>query len=363
MESEENKIKSNRQKLSILQFETNKQCYSNILEGEIEMKGITLRKDGRYMIRKMIDGKSIIKYAKSINDAKKIYTKLKKNKLEQIKSKTKIKQKNLQEWGFEWLELYKKPFVKSKTLSDIKSVIKVISNSLGNIPLNELDPQIIQKFLNQYDKSRKKERIQTYFNALLQKAEDLSIISKNPFKAVIKEKKGNWKRECFNFEEQKLIIEHLKDTDIEHEIYIYLMTGCRPNELPHNENFNFEDNIITINGTKNKNAKCRLIEMSKNFANYIKQYLKNNTIKSVAYIKEKFKELCKILNIKNPLLYRLRHTFATNHFTLGTSAKYVQNWLGHYSVSMTLDTYTDIDKTATKTKIRNLYNNFYYEIV
>lgn len=27
---------------------------------------------------------------------------------------------------------------------------------------------------------------------------------------------------------------------------------------------------------------------------------------------------------------------------------------------MTLDTYTDIDKTASKEKIKDLYNNFYY---
>ena len=49
-----------------------------------------------------------------------------------------------------------------------------------------------------------------------------------------------------------------------------------------------------------------------------------------------------------------------NHFTLGTPQKYVQQLLGHSTISMTLDTYTDIDKTASKSKIGALYNNFYY---
>ena len=66
--------------------------------------------------------------------------------------------------------------------------------------------------------------------------------------------------------------------------------------------------------------------------------------------------------IDKPLLYRLRHTFATNHFTIGTNTKQVQEWLGHYSSSLTLDIYTDIDKTASKEKITKLYKNFYFRI-
>jgi len=39
----------------------------------------------------------------------------------------------------------------------------------------------------------------------------------------------------------------------------------------------------------------------------------------------------------------------------------VQYWMGHSTIKLTLDIYTDIDKTATKEKIRNLYENFYFE--
>lgn len=66
------------------------------------------------------------------------------------------------------------------------------------------------------------------------------------------------------------------------------------------------------------------------------------------------------MNIGDLSLYRLRHTFATNHFTLGTPAKRVQEWLGHGSISLTLDTYTDIDRTASAESIKKLYNRYYY---
>ena len=322
------------------------------------MKGITLRSDGRYMIRKTINGISYTKYAKTIKEAKRIYTKLKNNNLEE-KEEEKIY--TLKSWGDEWLKIYKEPFSSNQLIKDILTYLKKINSELGNIYLKSLTANQIQTFLNNLPKNRTKEKIQIYFNAMLQKAEDLNLINKNPFKAVIKDKRLKTKNYTFTFEEQKTILEKIKNTKIEKEIYIYLMTGCRPNEIPPLKNFDFENNLIIINGTKNQNAKERIIEMSKNFADYIKPYILSNNRLKEKEISKQFIEMCNLAKIKKPLLYRLRHTFASNHFTLGTPPKYVQEWLGHYSISLTLDTYTDIDKTSSKEKIRELYNNFYFE--
>lgn len=76
------------------------------------------------------------------------------------------------------------------------------------------------------------------------------------------------------------------------------MTGCKPNELPKNENFNFATNLITINGTKNENAKHRVIEISKNFALYIKPYILAGCRLKVKDISGSFKKVCERLNIK-----------------------------------------------------------------
>lgn len=323
------------------------------------MKGITLRDDGRYVIRKTINGVRIVKYAKTINEAKKVYTKLKNNLIETKKKENKIL--IFEQWTKKWLETYKKPFVTSKTLVDINVNVKKINQNFGKRILREITTEEIQIFLNTLEKSRTKEKLQTYFNAILQKAEDLQLIDKNPFKLVTREKKGKWKRYCYNFEEQELIQKKTKGTIIEHEIMTYLVTGCRPNELPSKKNFDFKNNKIEINGTKNENALRRIIPMTEQFANYMKEYFKNNDMLKETEIVKAFKNICQEAKIENASLYRLRHTFATNHFTLGTNAKYVQKWLGHYSVSLTMDTYTDIDETASKDKIRKLYNNFYYE--
>ncbi len=56
--------------------------------------------------------------------------------------------------------------------------------------------------------------------------------------------------------------------------------------------------------------------------------------------------------------HSLRHTFATRCFEAGIDAKIVQGYLGHYSISITLDLYTHITEDKAKTemdKLQELY--------
>lgn len=339
----------------------NCQPVSNLLveQGETNMKYIIKRKDGRYMIRKTIDGERITKYASTLAEAKVILKNFNNGKIKPTK-KERIKNYTLKEYAELWLKVYKKPFIQAKSFSAIKGFTARITNKLGSCKLKDLTTMQIQEFLNEMPRCRTKEKICTYFNSILQKAVDTGILNRNPFVAVIKDKKVFSKNDSYTFNEQVQIYNAIKNTDIEHEVLIYLMCGCRPNELPTKQNFDFINNLINIYGTKNDNALHRQIEMSDNFSKYIKTYLDKHEIQAEKYVCKKFIAICKSIGINKPLLYRLRHTFATNHFTLGTQPKFVQQWLGHSSISMTLDTYTDIDKTATKEKIIQLYNNYYY---
>lgn len=323
------------------------------------MKGITKRKDNRYMIRKIVDGERITKYARTIQEAKLILSKFKKG-IYKNEKKERVKNYTLKEYTKQWLETYKKPFVNGRTYSDIKSLVNRILNKLGNSFIKDITTLQIQTFLNEIPRSRTKEKICINFNSILKKATDTGIIQRNPFNAVIKDKKVKCKNNAFTFAEQEQILQAIKGTDIEHEIYLYLMCGCRPNEIPNKKNFDFRNNLINIYGTKNDNALHRAVEMSQSFANYIKTYFETKDTLSEKYISNEFIKICKEIKIQKPLLYRLRHTFASNHFALGTQPKLVQNWMGHSSIQITLDTYTDIDKTLTKQKIIDLYNNFYY---
>ena len=347
---------------------SNSKSYQNqivILENNkeiLEMKGITKTKDGRYTIRLQKNKKRITKYAKTKELAIKIYKQLKNLKDFNIRKKQIVKKYTVYEWYLKWLKDYKENFISKKSFIIIKSALNKIIPNFKDILITELTTEQIQSALNKLPHNRTKERIYTYFNALLQKAYDIKLIDRNQFNAVVKEKKIKYKSICYSIDEQTIILNEAKKYNIEHEIMIYLMCGCRPNELPTKENFDFKNNIINIYGTKNDNALHREIEMSQSFSDYIKKYFENNETKKEKFISKQFSQLCKDNNISDSRLYRLRHTFATNHFTLGTPVKYVQSWLGHYSAQLTLDIYTDIDKKSSKEKIKKLYNNFYYEI-
>ena len=332
---------------------------NNQIQGD-KMKNITLRKDGRYAIRKMVNGVRVTKYSRTKEEARQILQQIKKGKIRIDIKKEQVKNYSLEDYSNLWLETYKKPFINAKSYSAVKNFIIRINKALGQIKLKDLTTNQIQAYLNTLPRSRGKEKICIYFKAVLQKAVDTGLLKFNVFNAVIKDKKMICKNNSYIYNEQVAILKAISGTDIEHEILVYLMCGCRPNELPQKENFDFVNNLINIYGTKNENALHRQIEMSEPFARYMQEYLSNHEIQAEKYVSRKFVEICKSIRISNPLLYRLRHTFATNHFTLGTQPKLVQHWLGHSKISMTLDTYTDIDKTANKEKITNLYNNFYY---
>lgn len=320
-----------------------------------DMKNITKRDDGRYMIRKVIDGQRITLYANTQAEAREKLQNIKKRKV-----KTKQQKPTLQEYTDFWYKTYKEPFISKQTKIEVKSSLKKINENIGSIRLNKLTTQNIQNYLNTLQKSRTKERICTYLNAVLQKATDTNVIPKNIFSGITKEKKLVCKRNSLTYAEQVKLLEEMKKSNIEHELMTYLMCGCRPKELPQKQCFDFENNFIHIYGTKNEKAKHRLVKMSEPFAKYMKDYVKTNEIKPHSIVFKEYKEICKKLNITPITLYTLRHTFATNHFTLKTNPKRVQTWLGHSSIQMTLDTYTDIDETSSREKIIKLYNNFYY---
>lgn len=325
------------------------------------MPGITLRKDGRYMIRKMENGIRKTIYTKTLLEARKILSSFKKNKI-LIEQKKQIKKYNVGEWLTEWLVTYKKPFVKLSTYKDIEANTKKIIAVLGNININNLTTKTIQDFFNSLPASRGKELMFLYFQNAIKKAIELKILKNDVLVGLVKDKKIKNKRFAFNYLEQtKIVAELEKHSDIKVAIYFYLLTGARKNELiSSTKDIDLENNLITIRGTKTEKSKKRVLECSEQFLVILNEYLSFNTFPSTDVISRSFNHMCKQIGIENANLHRLRHTFATNHYVLGTKDKQIQNWLGHESIETTMNIYTDLDKTLTKEKIIKLYKNLYF---
>lgn len=275
-----------------------------------------------------------------------------------------IKDIKLINWVNTWLVEYKKPFVKSSTYKDICRYARYIKTSnLGQISLKDIKSIDIQKFLNTYPKSRKKELLSTYLKAIFEKAYNLEYIERNPVKAITLDKKIKAIRYSLNLEQQKSLLKAVKGTKLEELTTFYLLTGVRRNEAltVKFKDIDTKNNHIHINGTKTKNS-IRDIPLSKK---YIKHLIKLNDGRkyifnfSADYITKKLHKVFKQLEIP-ACLHCLRHTFSTNQMYLGTPDKYRQEWLGHANLNMTNNVYTHIDKSLNKKNIQKLYKNMYY---
>lgn len=342
---------------------------SNLLLEEEDMASVRYRKDGRFELRFYFEAQQYSVYSKDrAKLTKKKEEKIKKLKREQRERKNKIQEKavyTLNAWYEFWYNNYKLPFVSTQTAKEIKSLFKNhVLVSFGKCYLDEITIEILQAYLNKMPKTRKKELIVTYFNACMQKAEDLEHIKKNPFKLVVRDKKIKNIRKAFSIEEQERILNHIKNANYEHYklILFYLATGVRRSEALAITSKDFNGQVLHVPGTKTDNAD-RYIKITKDLKNLIYKPGKIFDIGG-SRVTHMFGDYLEELKITGTL-HCLRHSYATNQYYLGTPAKQVQMNMGHSEINITLDIYTNIvafeDKDKIVKKIKELYNAYYIE--
>lgn len=333
------------------------------------MSSIRYRKDGRFELRFYHNGQQYSVYSKErsklrIKKDEKIKN-LKKQQKEKLRKKEESGQ-TLKIWFEFWYQQYKQPFVSEQTASEIKSLFKNhILPKFGRSQISNITVSELQPFFNKIPKSRKKELVFTYFNACLQKAEDLEYIKKNPIKLIVRDKKIKSIRTSFSIEEQEAILKHIKQNNFEFYklILFYLATGVRRTEALSLTSDDFDGQIVHIRGTKTDNAD-RFIKITQELKDLVfKQGPIFNYLSD--YVTKKFKEYLSDLKISGTL-HCLRHSYATNQYYLGTPPKQVQMQMGHYDISVTMNIYTNIkiceDKNKISDKIKALYNDYYIEL-
>lgn len=324
------------------------------------MKNITKRKDGRFMAHLQINGNRVYAYGRTQKQAIDKLKKLRKKALNYEKQSVNY---SVSEWADIWFKTYKEKQSKQATIEIILLRLKNIKDNLGKYQLKAVTPYILQNFFNSLPTSRKKEQIILYTNALFQKAVDINILTFNPCKATIKERKKKKVKTPYTIDEQEKIILASKNTDIECYIYYYLLTGARKNELDNNieANLDIQNYKLRILNEKRSLSEIeyRYINLSPDFVKYLLEN-KSKFIFSTSTIYSKFKQLLKTLNI-NGDIHKLRHTFATIYYYLGVPDKVISAWLGHRQLEVTRDIYIGIEEKNPKERLLKLYNNLLYK--
>lgn len=321
------------------------------------------RTDGRWQYSKQENG--LIYYAIA-NTYRELLTKINKIQPRQIKIVKRLKTKILTftDYYIFYIENYiKTKKYKSNTISIWeREVISYIKPYFNKIPLDKLQTETLQKFINEIDKERTQEILYQHIVKVLQKAYITGKIKKDITLGLEKPKKLNTKiRQPLTFEEQQKLINYVKNTKIYTFIIFSLIIGSRREETIKfnlNEDLNEEQQTIHIKGTKTKNAD-RYVIVTKQFIQFLKENMKTNTFDfNIHYPTHEIRKIFKELNINN-CLHGLRHTCSANLYFLNAKDKYRQLQLGHSSIVTTNNIYTNIKENIPKSKLLELYGNLY----
>jgi integrase len=260
------------------------------------------------------------------------------------------------EWLKEWFEKYKVPNLKPSSANRIFTYIeKSIAPNLGNIKLNELTTLTIQEFLIGINKSNTRQKIYNIVKGSLQKAYETQIIKFNPALAVEIKAHRPAKKRAYEFNEQELMLQVLTPK-YKALFYFLCCTGLRIGEFLALTEDDIDDmnHIINVSksldittgsiGTTKTGKKRKVLYLDELFEG-IKQIIgEKKFFGEYSYdgIKKAFTTAIRRLELKDVFIHSTRHTFSSVCYYVGIQDKQIQEWLGHSTMAMTVDTYTHL---------------------
>lgn len=283
----------------------------------------------------------------------------------------------LKEWLDYWLDVLMRKKIKASTYSSYRLRIeKYIAPFLGNKQLTQLKSQDIEEFINYLTglnlSSATTHSIVTVLKSAMNKAFIENYILSNPCKNLTLSKDNLNEISALSKAEQAKLEQVALSEKKCSPIILALYTGLRIGEISALKwsDIDFEKNIIYVKRTlyripsasmngktevilaepKTKSSK-RSIPLAKNLKNYLISHKGEEASDYVISCKNSFAEPRVIsyrfqknidqAGIRQIHFHILRHTFATRCVEQGIDIATLSKLLGHASIKLTLDTYTD----------------------
>lgn len=256
-------------------------------------------------------------------------------------------------------------------IRDIKKLKTFSEEKLGNINPNEITYENLQDYLVQLSKGKISERTQarwisstkSFFKYLLEE----ELREDNPAALLEGPKLGLYLPDTLSFEDVERIskaIDLSTDLGVRNQCMIEVLYGCglRVSELIDLKisDINFKENFIKVEG---KGKKVRYIPLAEYTSELIRNYM--NNIRNNHKINKKYedylflnsrgtsmsrvivfiiiKELVEKAGIrKNISPHTFRHSFATHLLQNGVDLRFIQEMLGHSSITTT-EIYTHLN--------------------
>lgn len=284
-------------------------------------------------------------------------------------------------WMDQWLRTYN-PNIEATTRDSYEEKIRIyIKPMLGSIPLNILNANTIQSFINDMiQRGLSPKTIRNTYNILnpaLNKAVDLDMLPHSPCKGVVLPKLKKPRVDVYDKEESKQVLEVAKGTDIYLLVLLGLTVGMRRGEIAALQwsNIDFKKQTIKVCENRVHASKSVIQKAPKSAAGNRIITVGNDVIAELQKAKNEYDDRAKEAwfhkldyvvckedgtpyhpdsltqkwerftarhNLRHIKLHGMRHTNATTMIAAGVSPKVVQQRLGHADVSVTLNTYTHV---------------------
>lgn len=298
------------------------------------------------------------------------------------------------EWMDTWLQEYKKNSLRPNTYAlYVWHTGHFIKPSIGNIPLQKLRPEHLQRLYNSLVEKKMSSRVvhqvHQLINAALKQAIKNRLIQNNPADATTKPPLKYKEIRVLTAEEQDKFLKALMQHPMGAAFITMLGTGLRRGEVLglHWQDVNLDKKflhvrrgIVAVKGqgiiaeepkTKKGN---RIVPLPKMIVEALKRHrdrLKKDGMhredgpvfpsSAGTYIwprnfNRAFEAIRKELKINDISPHALRHTFATRLLELGEDMKVIQELLGHSKIGTTADIYTHVVEKLKRTAVDRLDN-------
>jgi integrase len=339
------------------------------------------RKDGRWVVQvELGDGKRKQFYVKSEREGLKKLRQVQ-HELEQGTLATGPQQK-LGAYLEDWIENVHKDKLRVSTYVKYKKLIKYVVADLGDIWLQKLEPQHVQRF---YARKLHKDKLSTktvheihgVLHLALKNAVRWNLVSRNVCDLVSAPRVVSREAIPLTIEQAHALLECIKGHRLEVLLALAVVTGIRRGELLalRWSNIDFEHQYVLIartvdyingygyveNEPKTAAGKRR-VHLPDFLIDMLKQHRKQQLEQSLKireewedrdlvftdlqggyfnprYMDKLFKKLLREAGIPNIHFHDLRHSAATILISMGVNAKIIQEVLGHSDISITLGIY------------------------
>jgi integrase len=304
-----------------------------------------------------------------------------------------------------WLDEFKQNAVKESTYSLYKSIGRLyIIPDIGDIPLQEINTELIQQKINEYHRQGKSasiiKTIKILIYSSLKQAVKNGRLNRNPAENIALPKQNKKEMSILTLNEQQQFIKALEGDRLRALYLIAIGTGIREGELLalRWKNVNLESGTINIIETllriKDYSADAKkktklvvqepktkasnrtvpipdsvLVEIKNHRKLQLQERLKageayadndlvfcNEVGQPIepSYLRVMYYRILEKAKIKHKNFHTLRHTFASRMLESNVQGKVVQELLGHGSISMTLDIYSHLLPETKKNSIQQI---------